>query len=151
MSAQLRTETRASHELEKSVQDDDSHTQDTKFTSIPEIGGVKWLGICAGLYLSAMLYGMDTTIAADMQGPILDSLGDITLLPWVGIGFPLGSVAVILPVCLMFGMVEIKWLYIGSLILFEIGSAVCGAAQNMQAMTVGRVLAGVGGAGVYLG
>jgi hypothetical protein len=40
---------------------------------------------------------------------------------------------------------------IGSVLLFEIGSAVCGAAPTMNAMIVGRVIAGSGDEGMYLG
>lgn len=40
---------------------------------------------------------------------------------------------------------------IASIVLFEAGSALCGAAPTMNAIIVGRVLAGVGGAGMYLG
>jgi len=46
---------------------------------------------------------------------------------------------------------QIKWIIIGSLILFEAGSALCGAAPNMNALIVGRVIAGLGGAGAYIG
>ena len=97
------------------------------------------------------LTGLDTSIAADVQGPILESLGEIEKLSWVGIGFPMGSVATILLIGNLYGSFEIKWLYLVSIILFEIGSAVCGAAPSMNAMIVGRVVAGVGGAGMYLG
>ncbi len=38
-----------------------------------------------------------------------------------------------------------KWTYIMSVLVFEIGSAVCGAAPNMSALIVGRVIAGMGG------
>lgn len=33
----------------------------------------------------------------------------------------------------------------------EAGSALCGAAPNMNALIIGRVIAGMGGAGVYIG
>jgi hypothetical protein len=46
---------------------------------------------------------------------------------------------------------QIKWIIIGSLILFEVGSALCGAAPNMNALIVGRVIAGLGGSGAYIG
>lgn len=35
--------------------------------------------------------------------------------------------------------------------LFNVGSALCGAAPNMDALIIGRVLAGMGGNGMYLG
>lgn len=48
-------------------------------------------------------------------------------------------------------MFDVKWVHLGSILVFCVGSAVCGAAPNMNALIVGRVIAGVGGAGLYLG
>ena len=95
--------------------------------------------------------GLDTTIAADVQASVYQDLGEIQKLPWVGIGFPMGSVAIILLIGKLYGIFEIKWLIIASIITFEVGSAVCGAAPNSNALIVGRVVAGMGGAGMYLG
>lgn len=36
-------------------------------------------------------------------------------------------------------------------VLFEAGSALCGAAPNINALIVGRVLAGLGATGIYTG
>ncbi len=95
--------------------------------------------------------GLDTTIAADVQGSVYQSLGEIEKLPWIGIGFPMGSVAVILLIGKMYGIFEIKWLIIASIVIFEAGSALCGAAPTANALIVGRAIAGVGGAGMYIG
>lgn len=38
-----------------------------------------------------------------------------------------------------------------SIFIFEVGSAVCGAAPTMNAMIVGRAVAGIGGSGIYIG
>lgn len=50
-----------------------------------------------------------------------------------------------------FGIFSMKLLFVTSLILFEVGSAICGAAPNMSAVIIGRVIAGIGGCGVYVG
>ena len=63
----------------------------------------------------------------------------------------IGGVAVILPYGKLFCLYNAKWLYIGSTVLFMAGSALCGGAPNMDAIIVGRVIAGVGGNGMYLG
>lgn len=42
-------------------------------------------------------------------------------------------------------------MYINSLVHFAAGSALCGAAPTMNGLIVGRVWAGAGGAGMYLG
>lgn len=44
-----------------------------------------------------------------------------------------------------------KWVYIICVILFEVGSALCGAAPNMNALIIGRVICGLGGGGMYTG
>ncbi|KAL8704368.1 MAG: hypothetical protein Q9201_002470 [Fulgogasparrea decipioides] len=118
---------------------------------VVQMSNRRWFCICVGWYLTAFLHGLDSTIAADVQGPILASLGNLNMLPWVGIGFLLGSVATISLFGSLYNRIEVKWLYLGSIVAFEIGSAICGAAPNMEAMTVGRVVAGIGGAGTYLG
>jgi MFS family permease len=94
---------------------------------------------------------LDTTIAADIQGAIYEHLGEIQNLPWVGLGFPMASVAVILLWGRLYGLYDVKRLTIMAILIFEIGSAICGAANNMTALIFGRVIAGVGGAGMYLG
>lgn len=116
-----------------------------------QIRGLRWILVLFALYLSCFLYGLDTTISADVQGPIVEAFGHVEQLAWVGAGFPMGSVAVILPVGNMFTSFNMKWLFIASVTLFEVGSAVCGAAPNMAALIVGRVIAGMGGSGIYLG
>jgi MFS family permease len=51
-----------------------------------------------------------------------------------------------------FGMIfPAKWYYIANVIIFEAGSALCGGSPNMNALIVGRVLAGIGAIGIYTG
>lgn len=51
----------------------------------------------------------------------------------------------------MYGQFNPKWLYIICVAGFEVGSAVCGAAPSMNALIIGRAVAGLAGAGMYLG
>jgi MFS family permease len=50
-----------------------------------------------------------------------------------------------------YGVFNIKWMFVSCVVLFEVGSVLCGAAPNMTALIVGRVIGGVGGSGVYAG
>jgi MFS family permease len=56
-----------------------------------------------------------------------------------------------MPLGKLYGILDVKWLYITSVVLFLAASAVCGAAPNMNAEIVGRVFAGAGGIGMYIG
>ncbi|RFU26287.1 hypothetical protein B7463_g10061, partial [Scytalidium lignicola] len=110
----------------------------------------KWILICVALYLGALLYGLDTTVAADVQAQVYEDLGHIENLQWVGLGFPMASAAMILTFTRGYGLFDAKVLIISSFFVFEIGSAVCGAAPTSMALVVGRVVAGVGGSGMAL-
>lgn len=113
--------------------------------------GIRWFLICFAIYSANFLYGLDATIAADIQAPVAQTYGDVQKLGWLGFGFGLGSTAAILPLGKAYGVFDIKWVFIASLTMFSASSALCGAAPTMDALIVGRVLAGSGGAGMYLG
>lgn len=46
---------------------------------------------------------------------------------------------------------DAKYIYILCVALFEVGSAICGAAPAMDALIVGRAICGIGGSGMYAG
>ncbi|CAI6297767.1 unnamed protein product [Periconia digitata] len=142
-------------ELQVAGQDaesEDKSSEDHKLDVVDrEIHGLRWLAICISLYATCILYGLDTTIVADVQGSVIEQFGHVEQLAWVGAGFPLGSVCVVLPLGNLYNSFNIKWTFIITVLLFEIGSAICGAAPSMNALIVGRVIAGVGGSGIYLG
>lgn len=63
----------------------------------------------------------------------------------------MASTATILFFTRGYGLFNAKYLVMSCFFVFEIGSALCGAAPTSNALIVGRVIAGVGGAGMYLG
>lgn len=99
---------------------------------------------------TTFLFSLDNTIVANIQPSIIDDFGRVELLPWIGTGFALGTMAV-LPWGKVYGVYDIKFVYIFNILLFEVGSAICGAAPTMQSLIIGRVIAGVGGSGMYSG
>lgn len=119
--------------------------------TVRHVTGLKWLLVCFAIYTTCFLYGLDTTVAADVQGSVIDTFGHIDQLSWLGAGFPLGSVAVILPLTDMYTSFNMKWTYFATMLIFEIGSTLCAAAPSMTTLIVGRVIAGAGGTGIYLG
>ena len=133
------------------VVSDESLTRAETEAPARNMGTFKWILVCSALYSATLLYGLDTTIVADVQVSIVQRFGEINKLTWIGAAFPLGSVAIILPLGVMYESFDSKWLYIASFILFEGGSALCGGAPNMNALILGRVIAGIGGSGLYLG
>ncbi|CAM1511792.1 Fc.00g093050.m01.CDS01 [Cosmosporella sp. VM-42] len=132
---------------------DSSGMNSTPKQNQPErtITGFRWFLVCVAIFSANFLYGLDTTIAADIQAAVSEEFENVSQLGWLGVGFGLGSTVAILPLGKAFGIFDTKWLYIACLVMFSAGSALCGAAPNMNAIIVGRVWAGAGGAGMYLG
>ncbi|KAL9112376.1 MAG: hypothetical protein Q9187_007769 [Circinaria calcarea] len=116
-----------------------------------EVTGFRWFLVCVAIFSSNVLYGLDTTIAADIQASVSETFGNVTQLGWLGVGFTLGSTVAILPLGKAYTIFDTKWIFIGCLTMFAAGSALCGAAPSMNAIIIGRVWAGAGGAGMYLG
>jgi MFS family permease len=110
----------------------------------------KWAIAYTSILSSTFLFALDNTVMADVQPAILNRFGSIEELPWLGVGFALGGIS-ILPWGKAYGIFNIKWLYIATVLLFEVGSALCAAAPSINALIVGRVIGGVGGAGMYSG
>lgn len=51
----------------------------------------------------------------------------------------------------LYTFLNLKWVYLIALGLFELGSLVCATAPNSEALIVGRAIAGVGAAGLFTG
>lgn len=122
-------------------------------TKQPErsITGFRWFLVCVAIFSANLLYGLDTTIVADIQAAVSENFDNVSQLGWLGVGFGLGSTVSILPLGKAFGIFNTKWLFFGCLANFAAASALCGAAPSMNAIIIGRVWAGAGGAGMYLG
>ncbi|KAI9682290.1 MAG: hypothetical protein M1817_000344 [Caeruleum heppii] len=116
-----------------------------------QIQGFVWALVVIAILSSTFLFALDNTIVADVQPAIIESFGNIGKLPWLSVAFLLGAIATNLIWGKIYGQFNAKYLYLISVILFEAGSAVCGAAPTMDALIVGRTICGVGGAGMYVG
>ncbi|MCJ1369594.1 hypothetical protein MMC20_000806 [Loxospora ochrophaea] len=91
------------------------------------------------------------TIVADIIPNIVDHFGAVQKLPWVSVTLLLAGAGTINFWAKMYGLFDPKWLYIICVTGFEVGSAVCGASPSMNGLIVGRAIAGLGGAGMYIG
>ncbi|KAH6638613.1 major facilitator superfamily domain-containing protein [Truncatella angustata] len=118
--------------------------------TVRTIRGFKWFLVYSSLLSTVLFYALEATVVANIQPSIIETFGEEEKLPWIGIGVFLGSLA-ILPVGRAYAVFNLKWLFISACILFQAGSALGGAAPNMDAFIIGRVLQGVGAAGCYSG
>ena len=60
-----------------------------------QVTGFRWLLVCLAIFSGNILYGLDTTIAADIQAAISEAFNNVSQLGWLGVGFTLGSTVTI--------------------------------------------------------
>ncbi|KFY26430.1 hypothetical protein V493_04093 [Pseudogymnoascus sp. VKM F-4281 (FW-2241)] len=116
-----------------------------------DISGWKWGLVCVAILSSIFLFALDNTVVADIQPAIIAKFGDIQKLPWLTGAYLIGAASTNLVWGKVYGQMEAKITYLIALLIFEVGSAACGAAPTMNALIIGRVIAGVGGSGMYIG
>ncbi|TQV90964.1 MFS drug efflux transporter [Cordyceps javanica] len=116
-----------------------------------DIDGWKWYLTVIAILASTFLYAIDATVVADLQPIIVQEFGGIQKLSWLSVAFLLCATATNLVWGRIYGHFNAKWVYIIFVVVFEVGSAICGAAPSMNIMILGRAIAGVGGAGMYIG
>jgi len=116
-----------------------------------DIHGWKWYLTVVSILFSTFLYALDATVVADLQPVIIEEFGQINKLSWLSVGFLLCATITTLFWGRIYGQFDAKWLYIFHVAIFEVGSALCGAAPSMDVMILGRAITGLGGSGLYVG
>lgn len=116
-----------------------------------DITGVRWAVVVAAILSSAFLFALDNTIVADVQPVVVQHFDAVGKLTWLSVAFLIGAAATNLVWGKAYGQFNAKWTYIFCVVLFELGSAICGAAPSIDALIIGRAICGVGGAGMYVG
>jgi EmrB/QacA subfamily drug resistance transporter len=109
----------------------------------------KILAIYSGLMVALLLAALDQTIVATALPRVVSDLGGITQYSWVFTAYMLGS-TVTVPLYGKLGDAHgRKPLFIVAIVIFLIGSALCGTAQNMWQLVVFRAVQGIGAGGLF--
>jgi EmrB/QacA subfamily drug resistance transporter len=103
-----------------------------------------------GLMLGMLLAALDQTIVATSLPTIVTDLGGLTHLSWVATSYLL-TLCVSTPIYGKLGDIYgRKRLFQGAIVLFLIGSALCGTAQSMTALIAYRAVQGIGAGGLMV-
>lgn len=109
------------------------------------------LVVFVGLMLVLLMAALDQTIVSTALPTIVGDLGGLSHISWVVTAYLLAQTAVT-PVYGKLGdLYGRKVVLQVALVVFLIGSALCGAAQNLTELIVFRGLQGLGGGGLMVG
>ncbi|KAF9892791.1 hypothetical protein FE257_000380 [Aspergillus nanangensis] len=109
-----------------------------------------WLLIICN-FLSLFLVALDRTIIATAIPRITDEFNSLGDIGWYGSAYMLTAASSQLIYGRIYKFYSMKVVFLTSVVIFEIGSAICGAAPNSGAFIAGRAIAGLASAGIFSG
>ncbi|PVH99527.1 efflux pump antibiotic resistance protein [Periconia macrospinosa] len=116
-----------------------------------ELKGLRWTLVIVAVLSPTFLYALDNTVMANVRPSIIDTFGQLDMITWLSVAYPMGELGANPLWGKLNHYFDSKLLYLFAVFVFEVGSAVNGSAQSMEAVIVGRAIAGAGGSGVYVG
>ncbi|WP_369388913.1 DHA2 family efflux MFS transporter permease subunit [Streptomyces sp. CG1] len=127
----------------------DTHGTDKRAQAAEQVSGNVFVSIGA-LLLGLLLAALDQTIVSTALPTIVSDLGGLEHLSWVVTAYLLASTAAT-PLWGKLGdQYGRKRLFQTAIVIFLIGSALCGMAQNMGELIGFRALQGLGGGGLLV-
>jgi len=104
----------------------------------------------SGLVLAMLLAALDSTIVSTALPTIVSELGGLEHLAWVVTGYLLAQ-TIVTPIYGKLGDLYGRKIVLQSaIVLFLIGSALCGLSQNMTQLIAFRAIQGLGGGGLVV-
>ncbi|KAB8239286.1 major facilitator superfamily domain-containing protein [Aspergillus alliaceus] len=111
----------------------------------------KVIMITIALYLAIFLVALDRTIIATAIPRITDTFHSLGDIGWYGSAYLLTCCSFQLVFGRIYTFYSPKWVFLSAILLFEVGSVICGAAPSSTAFIVGRAIAGIGSSGLVSG
>ncbi|OJJ43128.1 hypothetical protein ASPZODRAFT_154846 [Penicilliopsis zonata CBS 506.65] len=107
--------------------------------------------VTIALCLCVFCVALDNTIIATAIPKITDQFDSLDDVGWYGSSYLLTTCAMTLIFGKIYTYYSIKWVYLGALFIFEIGSLVCGITPSSLGLILGRAVAGLGASGLFSG
>ena len=117
---------------------------------VTEEHGQKLLVIYGALMLALLLSALDQTIVSTALPTIVNDLGGLSHLSWVVTAYLLASTATTQVWGKLGDQYGRKYLFLGAIVIFLIGSALCGQSRNMGELIAFRAVQGIGGGGLLV-
>src|SRR3954447_6183282 len=119
-------------------------------TEAQPVGNATKNAVVVAIMLGMLLAALDQTIVSTALPTIVSELGGLAHLSWVVTAYLLSS-TVVTPIYGKLGDLHGRKVVLqGAIVVFLVGSALCGIAQDMLQLILFRFLQGVGGGGLIV-
>ncbi|KAI2465940.1 putative MFS multidrug transporter [Annulohypoxylon bovei var. microspora] len=129
------------------------HSKDVKNqnSNIAGPSRLKFALVMLSAFIAMSVVSLDKLIISTTIPQITDTFHSKDNIGWYGTAYLLTNCSFQLVFGKLYKFLPVKSTFLTSLLLFEVGSALCGAAPNSIAFIFGRVIAGLGAGGVLPG
>ncbi|KAF7882840.1 uncharacterized protein EAF02_006203 [Botrytis sinoallii] len=125
--------------------------EDVEDSSDRYLTGWRLTLVTISLALGMFLTGVDSSVIGVATPGITTSFHTIDDLAWYGSGYMLPHTALQPIIGAFYKSFNVRYVFLISIIIFEVGSCLCAAAPTSAAFIIGRVIAGCGAAGLLQG
>ncbi|GLH64193.1 MDR family MFS transporter [Parageobacillus sp. G301] len=101
--------------------------------------------LITGLIIAMLFGALDGTIVGTAMPRIVGELGGLSLMTWLTTAYMLTSTTIVPIAGKLADLLGRRVIYVTGLVIFMIGSALCGMANNMTELIIYRGLQGIGG------
>ncbi|KAJ5206628.1 hypothetical protein N7472_003076 [Penicillium cf. griseofulvum] len=112
---------------------------------------VRVVCLIVSAFVAMFLVALDRTIISTAIPKITDDFNSLDDVGWYGSAYLLTCCAFQLLFGKLYKLFSLRVIFLASILVFEVASAICGAAPNSVAFIVGRAICGVGAAGILAG
>ncbi|ORX33889.1 major facilitator superfamily-domain-containing protein [Kockovaella imperatae] len=122
----------------------EAHTGDDGYLS-----GVRLFLVFIGMLLTVFLFALDQSIVATAIPVIVSDFHSFTKVSWIITAYFLTQCSLILLVGQSLRSLKAKYVLLGSLFFFELGSLICAVSKSMDVLIFGRAIQGIGCSGMF--
>jgi EmrB/QacA subfamily drug resistance transporter len=123
-------------------------TQPQHVTSFGDLHPKRKIITMIGVILAMLLAALDQTIVGTALPRIVRELGGADHLIWVVTAYMLASTVTVPIYGKLSDLYGRKWFFFGGIVIFLIGSILCGLSQDMFQLILFRVIQGIGGGAI---
>nr|WP_223285102.1 MDR family MFS transporter [Paenibacillus sp. PL91] len=98
-----------------------------------------------GLLIAMLFAALDGTIVGTAMPTIIREMGGLELMAWLTTAYMLTSTTIVPIAGKLADLLGRKLVYVSGIIIFIIGSALCGLAGNIEQLIIFRAIQGLGG------
>ncbi|OOF91977.1 hypothetical protein ASPCADRAFT_154290, partial [Aspergillus carbonarius ITEM 5010] len=113
--------------------------------------GLNLAMLVVSIFIGMFLVSLDRLIISTAIPQITNEFGSADDIGWYGTAYLLTNCAFQLLFGKLYPSFSIKVIFMSSMVVFEAGSALCGAAPNSVAFILGRAISGIGAGGILSG